>query len=64
MGWLGLVGYARTTGDLPAVLVMAVLAAIGILQRIRVEERVLAEGLGDPYRDYMPRTNRPVPGVY
>jgi protein-S-isoprenylcysteine O-methyltransferase Ste14 len=63
-GWLGLVGYALTRGDLLAVLVLAVLAAVGILQRIRVEEKVLAEGLGEPYRDYMRRTNRLVPGVY
>jgi protein-S-isoprenylcysteine O-methyltransferase Ste14 len=61
---LGLVGYALTKGDLLALLVLAVLAAIGILQRIRVEEKVLAEGLGEPYRDYMRRTNRLVPGVY
>lgn len=32
--------------------------------RIRVEERALAEGIGEPYRAYMARTKRLVPGVW
>lgn len=37
---------------------------IAYLIRIRVEERALAEGLGEPYRAYMARTKRLVPGVW
>jgi protein-S-isoprenylcysteine O-methyltransferase Ste14 len=48
--WLALVG------DLP------VLA--GLMYRIRVEERVLSEELGEPYRSYMQRTKRLLPFVY
>ena len=48
--WLGLIG------------MLPVLA--GFLYRIRVEERVLSDELGDPYRSYMERTKRLVPFVY
>ena len=48
--WLGLIG------------MLPVLA--GFLYRIRVEERVLSDELGDPYRSYMGRTKRLVPFVY
>jgi protein-S-isoprenylcysteine O-methyltransferase len=48
--WLAL------TGVLPAL--------AGFLYRIRVEERVLSDVLGEPYRSYMRRTRRLVPFVY
>jgi protein-S-isoprenylcysteine O-methyltransferase Ste14 len=48
--WLALIGV------LPAL--------AGFLYRIRVEERVLSDELGDPYRSYMRRTKRLVPFVY
>jgi protein-S-isoprenylcysteine O-methyltransferase Ste14 len=48
--WLALIGV------LPAL--------VGFLYRIRVEERVLSDELGDPYRSYMRRTKRLVPFVY
>jgi protein-S-isoprenylcysteine O-methyltransferase len=38
------------------------LIAFGI--RIRQEERVLARELGDPYRSYMTRTKRLIPGIW
>ena len=38
-----------------------VLALPGFLYRIRVEERVLLDALGEPYRAYMGRTKRLVP---
>ncbi len=37
---------------------------IGFTIRLLAEERVLAAELGDPYRDYMARTRRLVPGVW
>jgi protein-S-isoprenylcysteine O-methyltransferase Ste14 len=36
----------------------------GVLQRIPREEALLVEGLGEPYRAYMARTKRLVPGVW
>jgi protein-S-isoprenylcysteine O-methyltransferase Ste14 len=37
---------------------------IGFGVRIRMEERVLTRELGEPYRAYMARTHRLVPGVW
>jgi protein-S-isoprenylcysteine O-methyltransferase Ste14 len=34
------------------------------LWRVHVEEAALLVGLGDPYRSYMDRTKRLIPGVY
>ena len=35
----------------------------GTIYRIRVEEAALVEAIGDPYRDYMRRVKRVIPGV-
>lgn len=40
-----------------------VVAVAGYANRIRVEERVLAHELGEPYRQYMRRTKRLIPFV-
>jgi protein-S-isoprenylcysteine O-methyltransferase Ste14 len=32
--------------------------------RIKSEERMLIEGIGDNYKDYMKRTKKVIPGVY
>ncbi len=37
---------------------------LGYLIRIRVEEKALAEGIGEPYRAYMTRTKRLIPFVW
>jgi protein-S-isoprenylcysteine O-methyltransferase Ste14 len=39
------------------------IALPGFAYRIRVEERALVDGLGEPYREYMRRTKRLVPFV-
>lgn len=39
------------------------LAIPGFAYRIAVEEKALASGLGQPYRDYMRRTKRLIPYV-
>jgi len=39
-------------------------ALVGVLYRIRVEERVLVAGLGAEYVDYAAHTKRLVPGVW
>ena len=40
------------------------IALIGYLYRANVEERMLANALGDPYREYMKNTKRFIPFVY
>lgn len=47
--------------SIPACLVPPLLAFV---LRIRSEERVLARELGEPYRSYMQRTRRLIPGVW
>ena len=37
---------------------------VGVLQRIPREENLLVEGLGEPYREYMRRTKRFIPGIW
>jgi protein-S-isoprenylcysteine O-methyltransferase Ste14 len=46
----------------PMIIGLTSLAAY--LIRIRVEERALAEGIGEPYRAYMARTRRLIPYVW
>lgn len=43
---------------------MTLFLALGYTWRIRVEERALVEGLGDPYRLYMSRTKRVIPFLF
>lgn len=45
-----------------ALIVLPVLMAFQ--RRIRIEERALANALGQPYTNYMQRTRRLVPGIY
>jgi protein-S-isoprenylcysteine O-methyltransferase len=47
-----------------SLLVLMVPVFLAFLRRMRVEESVLLQGLGDPYRDYMTRTKRLIPAVY
>lgn len=47
-----------------APLVIVATSLIAYLIRIFVEERALADGIGQPYRDYMTRTKRLVPYVW
>jgi protein-S-isoprenylcysteine O-methyltransferase Ste14 len=44
-------------------LISFLLPIAGYAYRIRVEERALIEGLGEPYRAYMHRTRRLIPFV-
>jgi protein-S-isoprenylcysteine O-methyltransferase Ste14 len=61
MAELGLGIMLGTWLSIPAAL-LPPLVAFGV--RIHREERVLACGLGEPYRAYMARTHRLVPGVW
>jgi protein-S-isoprenylcysteine O-methyltransferase Ste14 len=60
---LALAGVMLTYSNWLALIGMLPVLA-GFLYRIRVEERVLSDELGDSYRSYMRRTKRLVPFVY
>ena len=47
-----------------APLIIVVPQMLGMIVRIRVEERALADAIGEPYRAYMRRTKRIVPFVW
>jgi protein-S-isoprenylcysteine O-methyltransferase len=57
-------GYCLGIGNWIAVLVVGALMLIAYGWRIRAEERMLADVLGDEYRQYQRHTARLVPFVY
>jgi protein-S-isoprenylcysteine O-methyltransferase Ste14 len=60
---LQLVGLALTMTNWASLAASIACFVGGWTYRIRVEEQVLGEELGQPYRDYMRRTKRLIPGV-
>ena len=61
---VALIGLGIALDDWLSVLILALLPLTGILVRIRYEESVLLEALGEDYREYAGRTPRLVPGVW
>ncbi|MEA2682278.1 MAG: hypothetical protein QOK05_606 [Chloroflexota bacterium] len=62
---LAFIGFALAAfGNWMSVASMGVGALIGVLYRIRVEERELLLALGDPYRDYAATHKRLIPMVW
>ncbi|HLW00211.1 MAG TPA: isoprenylcysteine carboxylmethyltransferase family protein [Ktedonobacterales bacterium] len=56
------VGLALANGA--SIVIMLVGGLIGLLYRVRVEERALLEALGQPYMDYMRTTKRFIPFMF
>lgn len=61
---LTLVGLGVALGNWLSVLALLVLPLLGIIVRIRVEERALLDALGEPYQQYAASRRRLVPGVW
>lgn len=61
---LAVLGFSIIFGNLASIVVFVGCALLGVLYRIRVEERVLSEQLGQAYLDYATRTRRLVPGLW
>jgi protein-S-isoprenylcysteine O-methyltransferase len=57
-------GAALCFGNALSLVAMMVPTTVALLNRMRVEDRVLVAGLGEPYRQYMARTKRLIPGLY
>jgi protein-S-isoprenylcysteine O-methyltransferase Ste14 len=57
-------GLGVMLGNWLSVLASGLPPLIGFTLRLLSEERILATELGEPYRDYMRRTRRLVPGVW
>ena len=58
------VGIGVAVANWASILVMAVVVSVAYGYRVRVEERALADTIGEPYRDYMAHTKRFVPFIY
>jgi protein-S-isoprenylcysteine O-methyltransferase len=61
---LVIAGVSLCFGNLASALVLVVPNLALLMQRMRIEEAALSRGLGEPYRAYMSRTKRLIPGVY
>jgi protein-S-isoprenylcysteine O-methyltransferase Ste14 len=59
-----LLGLGAALGNWLSVLALVMLPLLGLVIRIRVEERELLSGLGEPYRRYCERRKRLLPGVW
>lgn len=61
---LAVVGIGLVWANVGSWVAFVACALVGVLYRIKVEERVLTEGLGAEYTDYAAHTKRLVPGVW
>jgi protein-S-isoprenylcysteine O-methyltransferase len=61
---LAFLGLGLCFGNWISILLMIIPIFLVFLRRMNVEEAALLEGLGEPYRDYMRRTQRLIPGLY
>ncbi len=61
---VAVVGLGLTFQNWAALVLYVACGTVGVLYRIRVEERVLLAELGDAYRDYAATTARLVPHVW
>jgi protein-S-isoprenylcysteine O-methyltransferase Ste14 len=57
------VGVGLTLANWGSIISILVVCPLGLLYRVRVEERALAASLGQPYVDYMRHTKRFIPFV-
>jgi protein-S-isoprenylcysteine O-methyltransferase Ste14 len=58
------VGIGLALGNWAALGALAVLPTIGLVYRIRIEERALLDGLGEPYRRFAASRSRLVPRLW
>jgi protein-S-isoprenylcysteine O-methyltransferase Ste14 len=59
-----LVGVGLALGNWASLAVVVVLPLAGLVVRIRVEERALLDGLGEPYRRFAQSRARLIPGLW
>jgi protein-S-isoprenylcysteine O-methyltransferase Ste14 len=58
------VGIGLMLGNWLALACLILLPAIGLVVRIRVEERAMLAGIGEPYRCFLATRARLIPGVW
>jgi protein-S-isoprenylcysteine O-methyltransferase len=61
---VAVLGFSLSFANWASLLLIFVPSFAITLWRIQIEEAALTEALGEPYRDYMKRTKRLIPGIY
>jgi protein-S-isoprenylcysteine O-methyltransferase len=61
---MAVIGFLLTMANWATLLIIFVPIIAITLWRIHIEEEVLLGALGEPYRAYMQRTKRLIPGIY
>jgi protein-S-isoprenylcysteine O-methyltransferase Ste14 len=61
--FITMLGVGVATGNWAGLIMLLVCVVAGHLYRVRIEERALAQTIGQPYVDYIRRTKRFIPGV-
>ncbi len=61
---LTFVGFGLALGNWAALAAVAVVPTAGLVYRVRVEERALLDGLGEPYRRFAEGRPRLFPGIW
>ncbi len=61
---IAFIGLGLSFGNWISLAIFTIPILIAFLVRIQIEERALAEAIGQPYREYQKRTRRLVPFVY
>jgi protein-S-isoprenylcysteine O-methyltransferase Ste14 len=59
-----LLGLGLALGNWAALALLVIVPTAGLVVRIRVEERALLDGLGEPYRRFTATRARLIPGVW
>ncbi len=59
-----LLGLGLALTNWASLIIVLATGLIGLLYRVRVEERALADALGQPYVDYMRHTKRLIPLIF
>lgn len=62
-GFLLFLGFGFGLASWPSVAILFLVNAYVYSRRVAVEERVLVDTIGEPYREYMRRTKRFIPGL-
>jgi len=62
--WLIMIGFSISMNSLISIALVIIPMFLAINYRVIVEEKVLAEGFGDAYKNYQSTTKRLIPYVY
>lgn len=61
---ISFIGFGISLNNVISLLIISLMVIVAMLNRIRIEEKLLQKQFGDEYIDYMKRTYRLIPWVY